>query len=466
MIFSRSLSISRGIRADLPNLHMVARLLARGIFTYWLPPALLLLPVAPALALTLLADVPAGAPQGDALGVLRADSEAPPDPWQGAAAEWPATAEQAPSLSDAALGRLGGSPTSSWMPAVMRVGVASSALSVPPVWTLFVTLAVGLGVFMVGSKLGPLVPSAAVPLIVCAVYVVISVAIDLSIAVQKQPGYAFNPVCAVLVTEAVKLCLSTAVYAVSMLGGDVKAVPAEASFSDIWCMAVPAFIYSVNNILVYHAIQQNSMGEFGIFRDTIIIWTACLWRCVFRVPLGSTRLVGIIVVFSGLVFNKVFSTFFAGAFSWRFMWIVAMTICNAVGSVANEYALKRNGGLDINVQNIALYGFCTLFTALILLVTDPHRYSSSLFTGFSSNTWLTVGLQSIVGLLIARLLKYADAVMKSIGTCLRGPVVVLVAPLFTHVPATPVSCVSAVIVASGCFMYLTQGPMKTAAAKA
>lgn len=441
---------------------MVARFRVRSLTYGLLQALLLLLPVPSALALTFLGGATEGASQGNALGLFRDGREAPPDLGRGAAAEWPATAEQAPSLSDAALGRLGGSPTGSWSLSGARLGAASGALSAAPVGTLFLTLAVGLGAFMAGSRLGPLVPSVAVPFIVCAVYVVFSCAIDISIAVQKKPGYAFNPVCAVLVTEGVKLSLSTAVYAMSMWGREARIVPAEASFSDIWWMAIPAFIYSVNNILVYHAIQQNNMGEFGIFRDTIIIWTACLWRCVFRVPLGSTRLVGIAVVFSGLVFNKVFSTFISGAFSWRFMWVVAMTLCNAAGSVANEYALKRNVGLDINVQNILLYLFCTLFTAIILWATDPHRYSSSLITGFSSSTWFTVGLQSIAGLLISRLLKYADAVMKSIATCLRGPMVVVVAPVFTHQPATSVSCVSAAIVASGCFMYLTQGPISAA----
>ncbi|CAK0826489.1 unnamed protein product [Prorocentrum cordatum] len=290
-----------------------------------------------------------------------------------------------------------------------------------------------------------------------------SCAIDISIAVQKQPDYSFNPVCAVLITEAIKLCLSTAVYAASFLGRARRVVPAEFSFSDMLYMAVPAAIYSVNNILVFHAIQQNSMSDFGIFRDTMILWTASLWRFVFKVPLGYTRLMGIVVVFMGLIVNKVASTVSSGEITWRFLWVVAMTLCNSAGSVANEYALKRNSGLDINVQNMLLYMFGALFTTAILLLTDPQRFGS-LSAGFSSPTWLTIGLQSIVGLLIARLLKYSDAVMKSVATCLRGPLVVLVSPLFTHVPSTAISCLSALIVASGCLTYLTQGPISAAGA--
>lgn len=442
----------------------------------------LLLPLRAA-ALTILADGRGSSPRSDARAASGANAtEAAGRLWPGG---WLAGLEQLPSLADAALrppgdGAPRGAPAAPFgvvvrdlladsLPELGSLGshVFQSSATVEtsrmaPVGTLFVTLACGLAALLLGGWLSPLVPRVMVPYIVCFVYIFFSCAIDISIAVQKQPDYSFNPVCAVLVTEGIKLCLSTTVYAASFFGSTRRVVPAEFSFSDMLYMAVPAAIYSVNNILVFHAIQQNSMSDFGIFRDTMILWTASLWRFVFKVPLGRIRLLGILVVFLGLVVNKVASTLSSGEISWRFLWVVAMTLCNSAGSVANEYALKRNSGLDINVQNMLLYIFCTLFTAVILLLTDPTRFSGSLSTGFSSQTWLTIGLQSIVGLLIARLLKYSDAVMKSIATCLRGPLVVLTAPLFTHVPTTTISCLSAVIVASGCLTYLTQGPISAA----
>jgi len=439
---------------------------------------LTLLPL-PSVALTIVADSRRDAPANTTKVALQREAAAAPrsstapDQAFADSVRWPMILEQVPSLADAALphGQHHASARQSSLSldpdASARLqGEVAERTGWSAIGTLIATLAVGLTALVLGNRLGPFVPKAAVPYIVCVVYIFFSCAIDISIAVQKKPGYAFNPVCAVLVTEAIKLCLSAAVYAASLWGSARRLIPAELSLSDLWCMAVPAGIYSVNNILVYHAIKQNEMSDFGIFRDTMILWTAGLWRFVFKVPLGWARLSGIGVVFAGLVLNKVASTLTSGAYSWRFMWVVAMTLCNAAGGVANEYALKRNSGLDINVQNITLYSFCSIFTAVILLVTDPARLSGSLVLGFSRSTWLTIGLQAIVGLLISRLLKYADAIMKSVATCLRGPLVVLSAPSFTHVPVTAVSCVSAAIVASGCFTYLTQGPMSNAATTA
>merc|ERR1719453_864193 len=107
-----------------------------------------------------------------------------------------------------------------------------------------------------------------------------------------------------------------------------------------------------------------------------------------------------------------------------------MTVTNATGSVFNEYALKWNQGLDINMQNAVLYAMCIVFSIVILAVRSPVHLTSlgAFFEGFTNWTILMVCLQASAGLLVSRLLKYADSVYKTIGTCLRGPTLVFVAP--------------------------------------
>jgi len=339
--------------------------------------------------------------------------------------------------------------------------------------TLPIVLAGGVAAFAVGGFVGPMVPAKMLPYLVCAIYICFSVAIDISIAVQKKGGndhgdsggYAFNPVCAVLLTEAVKFWISMLIYLISVQSDGRPLVPTELTFADAKWLAVPAMVFTVNNILVFEAIGKNDVSTFGVFRDTMILWTAAMWRCVFNVQLGWTRLGGIFIVFLGLVVNKVFSARSSGEFSWMFMWVLLMTLCNAFGSVANEYALKQNRALDINVQNMVLYSFCVVCSLVFLAATDPARIAGTFFAGFDSHTWLTIGLQSLVGLLVSRLLKHTDSVMKTIATCLRGPVVVMISPIFTHISSSAASCLSAVIVAAGCFTYLTQGPLTAAPAK-
>merc|ERR1719436_1372389 len=111
----------------------------------------------------------------------------------------------------------------------------------------------------------------------------------------------------------------------------------------------------------------------------MIVWTAVMWRFVFRTPLGWTRLGGIFLVFIGLIISKAFASAKSGEWSWMFIWVLAMALCNAAGSVANEFALKHNRTLDLNVQNIVLYTFCVLFSLIFLAIQDPVRYTGKFF---------------------------------------------------------------------------------------
>lgn len=307
----------------------------------------------------------------------------------------------------------------------------------------------------------PCLPSSVSAYVVCMIYVAISVTIDLSIAIQKVHGsndaYNFNPKCAVLLTEAIKLVISVCLIGARWLAESCKSTGLSLTLSDGKWLVLPAVLFTVNNILVYQAIGKNDIAAFGVFRDTMILWTAAIWRSAFNMELGYTRLAGIVVIFLGLTVNR------AGRsqWTWTFLWVVLMTLTNALGSVANEFALKRNSGLDINLQNAVLYTACATFAFLLLALDDPSKLSgpTAFLQGFSRSTMITVCLQVFAGLIVSRILKYADSVTKTVASCLRGPAVVLAAPhvLGSHNSWSAIS--SAFVVATGCTIYLLCGPL-------
>jgi len=311
-------------------------------------------------------------------------------------------------------------------------------------------------------------------LAMCAVYVAFSVSIDVSIKMlatnapaeeKKEGDYAFNPICMVLVTEISKLIISAVLaFAAGSSSSSENSEARKISAADVAYLALPAAIFTVNNVLVFKAVGANDTAVFGVFRDTMILWTAAIWKLVFRTDLGSFRMAAILVIFAGLVVNQ-FAHQSAGKFSWAFLIVIAMTLCNASGSVANEFALKRSKGLDINIQNAVLYMLCIGFSLVLLLIDDPSRLSGLrlFFAGFTGLSWTLAGVQACAGLMVSRLLKYTDSMMKTSATCLRGPVFVAIAPFFIagqHLNAG--SIISALLVAGGCFGYLSQGPIQTA----
>lgn len=300
----------------------------------------------------------------------------------------------------------------------------------------------------------------------CAAYVSISVTIDLSIAVQKQTDpdtdtYEFDPVCCVLLVETVKLIVSLTLY-FSHRDTSTQTMP---SMTDISWLMLPAFLYTLNNILVWYAIGENDASTFGVFRDTMIMWTAMIWRCVFRTPLGFCRLFAIGIVFMGLVMNRVTDMSGETMMQTAVFLVLIMTLCNSLGSVSNEFAMKRSYGLSIDLQNSVLYSGCIGFTLLLLLASpdgvDKITHPSAIFKGFTHHTMFTVFLQACSGLMISRILKYADSVQKNVAACLRGPALVVIAPYFLESKSDAATLGSAFVVAVGCLTYLAQGPLST-----
>lgn len=298
-------------------------------------------------------------------------------------------------------------------------------------------------------------------LLLCAVYVCISVVIDLSIARQATVNgedYRFEPMCAVLLTEFLKLLISLGLMA--QRPGYLKDSASNLTQKDVKWLVLAAAIFTLNNILLWWAIGQNDISTFGILRDTMVLWTALLWRGIFGVPLGWTRISAIWVVFMGLVLNQV-QLWEQATLSWAPLLVLAMTCCNALGSVLNELALKQHRSVDLNVQNSVLYFTSILLTLLTLLLSKRWHdvYAHGFFHGFTRHTMFTVSLQALAGLSVSRILKYADAVQKNVASCLRGPLLVMVSPAVVTSIADMSTFFSAAIVASGCLMYLMQGPL-------
>lgn len=363
------------------------------------------------------------------------------------------------SVDHAYLAMMEDSPLSARQAAPAKHGVKVNSVAL---WCFFAGL-VGFSALVLGL---PCFRPAIICYFVCAIYIVVSVTIDLTIAIQKtsqtdlqsaEAPYQFNTKCAVLLTELIKLVVSVGFAGFnSFRQGSWPNV----AFSDVQWLLLPAILFVLNNILVYQAIGKNHMAAFGVLRDTMILWTALIWRAFFRTELGSMRMAGIMLIFAGLTVNRAGCS----AFTWAVLWILLMTLTNALGSVANEFALKWSKKLDINVQNAVLYAACAFFAILLLALDEPSRLMgpTPFFHGFTGNTFFTVTLQAFAGLMVSRMLKYADSVTKTVASCLRGPVVVFVSPYLLEVPNTGLECMSAIIVASGCMVYLLCGPLATA----
>lgn len=298
--------------------------------------------------------------------------------------------------------------------------------------------------------------------IVC--YLVMSVLIDTNISASSSEGtgHKFEPLCAVILVEIGKLVASCVLYTVNrvkpLMDGQ-SFIDEKFSVKDALYLAAPGFGFALNNVLVWMSIGHNEIASFGVFRDTIVFFNAAIWCIIFKSALGLHRNLALAAVFAGLCINQITPLMTASLSPWV-MIILAMAMTNALSSVANEYAIKQNGGVDLNLQNAVLYSFCFVWACVYLAISKPEKLSSvgAFFENFNATFVVVIGLQLCAGLLVSRILKYADSVTKNVANALRGPILIFLAPFVgLHSRLDILTGLSAVIVATAAGYFLMQG---------
>jgi hypothetical protein len=269
----------------------------------------------------------------------------------------------------------------------------------------------------------------------------------------------------VLLGEIGKLVVSSILYFIHRwepLTNGEPLIQNSFSIKDALYLAVPGLLFSINNILVYLSVGHNELASFGVFRDTIIFFNAALWCWVFKSTLGPQRNLALCFVFVGLVINQITPLKNASLSPWVLL-VLAMAATNAMGSVANEYAIKQNAAVDLNLQNAVLYSFCIAWLIMYILVAKPQKLSSvgAFFDNFDAGAWFIIILLLCAGLMVSRLLKYTDSVTKNVAASLRGPILVLLAPCMgLHSRLDIYTGLSAVVVGTAACYFLMQGRPK------
>jgi len=298
----------------------------------------------------------------------------------------------------------------------------------------------------------------------CIVYATLSISIDLSIknAAEAYGGhFPFNPACGVVVVEYAKFVVSLVLFMVYV--AECRRDSREIVWprgTDIAWLSVPAGIYSMNNLIVFQAIKSTPLSTFGVVRETMLIWNALIWTATFRQPISAVRWLAIGGIFLGCCANqipKMINDEFTPGVCWAFL----LAFSNAAGAVANEYAMKQRAQLDINLQNCILYTLCGSFVLIGLLITEPATVSStnSFFTGFVPECWQVIILQVFTGLAVSRILKYVEAVTKTIVAAIRGPGVIFVGAFLFHTSLGASEVFATLVVCVSCWVYLRQGPL-------
>eukprot|EP00746_Dinoflagellata_sp_MGD_P026972 gnl/MRDRNA2_/MRDRNA2_16353_c0_seq1.p1 gnl/MRDRNA2_/MRDRNA2_16353_c0~~gnl/MRDRNA2_/MRDRNA2_16353_c0_seq1.p1 ORF type:complete len:246 (-),score=21.26 gnl/MRDRNA2_/MRDRNA2_16353_c0_seq1:84-821(-) len=226
-------------------------------------------------------------------------------------------------------------------------------------------------------------------------------------------------------------------------------------------LALPGFLFAVNNLLLYPSIWGNEMASFGVFRDTTVLFNAAIWCVVFKTTLGVPRSCALVGIFIGLFLNQI-TPLLNSTFTHQVLLVLLFAASQSCSAVSHEYAIKQNSALDLNLQNGVFNIFTMTTLCMYIALKHPTRFSGidAFFQNFDLLAGAIIGLQLCWGLVISRILKYADAVMMFAAACLRGPLLLFLAPAIgLYSRLDHLTIISSVVVSSSSFYFVVQGKL-------
>ncbi|KAK0410473.1 hypothetical protein QR680_005146 [Steinernema hermaphroditum] len=182
-------------------------------------------------------------------------------------------------------------------------------------------------------------------------------------------------------------------------------------------VCLPALIYTLQNNLYYVALSNLEPTTFCAFYQLKILTTALMFRFLLNRPLTSTQWMALLVLVVGVTdvqmqYQPPSSGRVVENSTLGFVCVIAMCFTSAFAGVYLEKVLKGSEA-NVFVQNVRIASVGLIVSGISMLYNDSETIGrDGLFRGFDALVWVMTTTNSVGGLLIAVVMKYADNILK------------------------------------------------------
>ena len=257
------------------------------------------------------------------------------------------------------------------------------------------------------------------------VFVNVGVSTFTELSAREDGTFAVSTSKLVLISEFFKLLLAVALTARSYLvrKGDGNRLQFSLSSSLVLKLAVPAFLYTAGNILVYINTGLLGSTNYQLLSNLKLLVTVLVFRSLIKKRLKVIQWFCILFVICGLLVASIGKSapttnhdtdfphrndFYIGSLS-----MIIQAACSAFAGVYLEVLLKGCPQHPM-LQNAVLYTWTCLFC--VLKYHTEKRPSDgalhSTFNGFSWSIWGAIFLSASYGQVVALVFYYCDNIVK------------------------------------------------------
>jgi len=271
----------------------------------------------------------------------------------------------------------------------------------------------------------------------------------------------------VAVTEIIKLVVS--LFCVFYESGWQTDVMLNILRDQIWRapmdtlkVGVPAFIYTVQNNLLYVATTHLDAATTQVTYQLKILTTALFSVAMLHTKLTFTKWLSLVILVVGVALvqwpsstpSKPASVSTSGQYPLMGLLVVLVAcLLSGFAGIYFEKILKKTS-VSVWVRNIQLGFFGTALATTGSLIKDGEAISQhGFFQHYDMWTWLVIIDVALGGLIVALVVKYADNILKGFATSISVVLSTIFSILFLDFLLSPTFTIGSALVLTATFLF-------------
>jgi len=236
------------------------------------------------------------------------------------------------------------------------------------------------------------------------------------------------------------------------------------NWKDTLKVAVPAFVYMVQNNLLYVAITNLPAATFQVTYQCKLLTTACFSVSLLNKQLKMKQWWSLLVLFVGIAAVQVANATGDGESKqaegqnqvFGIIAVLSACCCSGFAGVYFEKILKGSK-VSLWTRNIqlGLFGFLTGLIGAYSKDGDKIAANGDFFYGYTPIVWSAICCQAFGGLLVAVVIKYADNILKGFACSISIIVSAVFAMILFDFAISGLFVVGTALVCVAVYMYST-----------
>nr|CAH7756363.1 unnamed protein product [Callosobruchus chinensis] len=310
--------------------------------------------------------------------------------------------------------------------------------------------------------------------IIFVLYIVLFVNQGILVTASQQSNndYDYNIVTVVLLTEVLKLAISTVLYCrESSANNLVKEVIQNKNVLVLYF--VPAFLYCLYNNLAFVNLSSFDPTTYYLLLQFRVVVTGILFQVIFKKVLSRTQWLSLILLTIGCMLKQVNFTeekkednhnkSMSMEFGVNAILVFIQIICSCLAGVYNEYLLKTVGSdINIYVQNVFMY-LDSIACNLLVLTFNGNLLSAFLYENiakvFHFKVLIIMINNAAIGIVTSFFLKTLNSILKTFASALELVLTAICSYLFFSIPIYLNTVLAITTVLSAIYLY-SQNPVQ------